>query len=701
MASSTVKEGYVCKSPPDDKSSVKHWRSRWLVLRLQSGRPCLEYYEGKDRKRLKGSIPLEGVRHIIRVTNYPKYFHVFAIPTAKRKFLISAPSQTELDAWLSGLKNVLNATVVQEDARDGSVRPADVPAAESARAEAPLPAGWEKRVDPSGRTYFANHMLKATQYDDPRIHGVKAAPAPAPAPVQMPPTLMPPAQTPYMSSQPPPSPGPGYAAYPAPNLLLPAGWEKRSDPSGKPYFVNHMTKTTQYEDPRILPPGWEQRADPQGMQYFVDHITQQSTYDDPRLKPRAGTGPTPPINEKPDSKKKLSTNQASILEKLTDYLIRPSTLDFQKKIGEGAFGDVWLCKAKELKSRPGLTLAAVKLMRDAVEGVDEKEVSDFFREGEVMSRFDHPHIIKLLGVSLIKTPYLLVSEYMNKGDLKRLLQNMRLGGQVAALMLKLTCCLHTAKGMLYLSAEKSFVHRDLAARNVLVHEVGPEEWECKVTDFGLSRDVYESDYYRHQVGDVKALLPVKWMALESLQDHIYTHKTDVWGFGVLLWEVLSMGMVPYPGVDNRVVWQELRDGLQLQHEPLLDCPGPIFDLILRCTDHSPDRRPNFSKICERLEEEIEVCKEAAQPDYYNVVPDGGEYTNVPLREYGRKTSSLKNRHSLQQITSLNAINQMPREEIEDVLHANFVPFDYKATTDQLSEKLRNLWKDRRKGIKRN
>jgi serine/threonine protein kinase len=125
-------------------------------------------------------------------------------------------------------------------------------------------------------------------------------------------------------------------------------------------------------------------------------------------------------------------------------------------------------------------------------------------------------------------PYLIITEYMNQGDLKYVLQNSRIEQRLWPLKLKLHCSLQTAEGLRYLAEEKSFVHRDVAARNVLVHEQSAEQLECKITDFGLSRDIYQSEYYRQTAGAKKALLPVKWMAIESLQDHIYNQKTDVW-----------------------------------------------------------------------------------------------------------------------------------------------------------------------------
>ncbi|XP_062511928.1 tyrosine-protein kinase HTK16-like isoform X2 [Corticium candelabrum] len=716
MATCSVKEGYLCKSPPDDKSSVKSWRDRWFVFRLEAGNPILEYFESKSKQKLKGTVPFKGAVQLVSVPSYGRGFsNVFYISTPGRKFYMSAPSREELDRWLQILAQHLNKPIDVQMAdgklqRQGMTSPSGVatpsapflyeppscpppsaPPAESPGARPPpplpspvqplpspvqpLPSGWEQRFEPSGRPYFVNHATRTTQYEDPRIHGF--------------PTTAPPA---LPTSRPPSVP------VPMPNIPvrggvnqgpLPHGWEQRNDATGRPYFLNHTTKVTQFEDPRVLPPGWEMRFDSKGVSYFVDHNAQTTTYNHPTQQPPADTTKK--------KKETMSKRVTDIKEKLKDLSVRPSNIKFVKRIGEGAFGEVWLGKVKGLdKDASKTTFAAVKMIRtecDDGRSRDEKEITDFLREAEVMSSFDHPCVVRLLGACLNQMPYLIISEFMNQGDLKFVLQSARLEGRTWPLKLKLLCALQTAEGLLYLNVEKCFVHRDVAARNVLVHEESHEQLQCKITDFGLSRDVYESEYYRQAIGDnKKAFLPAKWMAIESLQDHIYNQKTDVWSFGVLLWEIFAMGMVPYPGVDNRSIWQELSNGLKL-NKPA-DCSGPVYDLITQCTQHLPGKRPTFEQIITRLNEEVEVCDEMAVRDYYNI-SQNSNYSNVDIRPYGRKATSLTRRISVTDISSIDDIEKLSREEMEDVLHSNFVSVAVALSTAELADKLRSLWVDKK------
>jgi anaplastic lymphoma kinase len=345
---------------------------------------------------------------------------------------------------------------------------------------------------------------------------------------------------------------------------LPPGWEQRIAPTGRPYFVNHYTRTSQFEDPRALPAGWEQRLDSNGKHYFVDHNTKRTTYDDPRVQSTKG------------SQNKGDKELTRLKSKIQQFNVIRANVGFQKHIGEGAFGEVWLGTVRGVTNRPNETIpCAIKMMKDRNDDGSsrtERETEDFLCEAEIMSRFDHPNVIRLLAVAITEMPYLIITEYMNYGDLRQLLQDNRQNNKNWPVKLKVDCALQVAWGLKYLTVVKSFVHRDVAARNVLVREDGGNLL-CKVTDFGLSRDIYESNYYRFNINEKKALLPVKWLAIESMEDQIYNHRTDVWSFGVLLWEIFAMGMTPYPGVDNRAVWEELRNGLRLTR--LEDCPAPM------------------------------------------------------------------------------------------------------------------------------
>lgn len=162
--------------------------------------------------------------------------------------------------------------------------------------------------------------------------------------------------------------------------------------------------------------------------------------------------------------------------------------------------------------------------------------------------FNTHHVVRLLGVVSRGQPTLVVMELMTNGDLKSYLRSHRPDGgdnfslQPPTLKRILQMAVEIADGMAYLSAKK-FVHRDLAARNCMV----AEDLTVKIGDFGMTRDIYETDYYRK---GTKGLLPVRWMAPESLKDGVFTSFSDVWSYGVVLWEMVTLASQPYQGLSN-------------------------------------------------------------------------------------------------------------------------------------------------------
>ncbi|NXE26582.1 ROS1 kinase, partial [Ardeotis kori] len=274
-------------------------------------------------------------------------------------------------------------------------------------------------------------------------------------------------------------------------------------------------------------------------------------------------------------------------------------LNLHKLLGSGAFGEVYEGTAVDiLADGSGETKVAVKTLK---KGATDHEKSEFLKEAHLMSKFDHPHILKLLGVCLLNEPQYLILELMEGGDLLSYLRGARkqkLQGPLLTVTDLLDICLDICKGCVYLE-KMHFIHRDLAARNCLVSE---KEYETssrvvKIGDFGLARDVYKNDYYRKRG---EGLLPVRWMAPESLFDGVFTNRSDVWAFGVLVWETLTLGQQPYPGFSNTEVLHHVRSGGRLESPN--NCPDDLCDLMTRCWAQEPHNRPTFSYIQDKLQE---------------------------------------------------------------------------------------------------
>ncbi|XP_043466706.1 tyrosine-protein kinase transmembrane receptor Ror [Leptopilina heterotoma] len=265
---------------------------------------------------------------------------------------------------------------------------------------------------------------------------------------------------------------------------------------------------------------------------------------------------------------------------------------FLQELGEGAFGKVYKGKLQTKQSADPIYVAVKTLKVDA----SSKTQNDFKREVDLMIDLRHPNIICLLGVVLKGDPMCMLFEYMTQGDLHEFLisqspksdtyvnDNKNVFKQSEFLQV----AVQIAAGMEYL-ANNHYVHRDLAARNCLVGD----NLTVKISDFGLSRDIYSSDYYRVQS---KSLLPVRWMPPESILYGKFTTESDVWSFGVVLWEIYSYGLQPYYGYNNQEVIDMIRSR-QLLPCPE-DCPTVIYSLMLECW--STNRRPQFSEIHQRL-----------------------------------------------------------------------------------------------------
>ncbi|GFY37437.1 tyrosine kinase receptor Cad96Ca [Trichonephila inaurata madagascariensis] len=302
-------------------------------------------------------------------------------------------------------------------------------------------------------------------------------------------------------------------------------------------------------------------------------------------------------------------------------------LQFIGILGEGCFGQVWKCIAQDIGPREEATTVAVKTLK---ENATEKEKKDLLSELEVMKLLEpHPNVVTLLGCCSDKDPILVIMEFVSRGKLQTYLRESRverLYGNLHGSSKHLTSrdltafSYQVAKGMDYL-ANKGIIHRDLAARNILVDE----NKICKVADFGFARDVIASHVYERKS---EGRLPIRWMAPESLFDNIYTTKTDVWSFGVLLWEIVTLGSTPYPGLSANEVIRRVRDGYRLEKPE--HCRREMYNIMFYCWDKDPKQRPTFGELVNFLDRllisEHTYIELERFPDhsYYNITDLSGE-----------------------------------------------------------------------------
>lgn len=276
-----------------------------------------------------------------------------------------------------------------------------------------------------------------------------------------------------------------------------------------------------------------------------------------------------------------------------EWEVPRETITIMKELGQGSFGMVYEGIAQLPATGEADTRVALKTVN---ESASRRERVEFLKEASVMKAFDCYHVVRLLGVVSRGQPTLVIMELMTRGDLKSYLRSLRLstennrGLSPPTLRDMMQMAGEIADGMAYLNANK-FVHRDLAARNCMVSE----DLTVKIGDFGMTRDIYETDYYRK---GGKGLLPVRWMAPESLKDGIFNPHSDVWSFGVVLWEIATFAEQPYQGLSNEQVLRFVLNNGTLSKPA--NCPERLHELMLLCWQQNPRSRPTFLQILERM-----------------------------------------------------------------------------------------------------
>ncbi|XP_076379498.1 tyrosine-protein kinase Abl isoform X2 [Megalopta genalis] len=302
-----------------------------------------------------------------------------------------------------------------------------------------------------------------------------------------------------------------------------------------------------------------------------------------------------------------------------EWEINRTDIVMRHKLGGGQYGDVY----EAVWKRYNMTVAVKTLKEDTM------ALKDFLEEAAIMKEMKHRNLVQLIGVCTREPPFYIITEFMSKGNLLDYLRNES-KHQINAVVL-MHMATQIASGMSYLES-RNFIHRDLAARNCLVGE----NHLVKVADFGLARLMRDDTYTAH----AGAKFPIKWTAPEGLAYNKFSTKSDVWAFGILLWEIATYGMSPYPGVDLTDVYHMLEKGYRMECPP--GCPPKVYELMRQCWQWAAADRPTFKEIHHSLEnmfQESSITEEVEKQ-----LQGGGE---IPLLSYKKsQTGSTGNIHGL-------------------------------------------------------
>uniref|UniRef100_A0A8B9TAW8 Focal adhesion kinase 1 n=1 Tax=Anas platyrhynchos TaxID=8839 RepID=A0A8B9TAW8_ANAPL len=294
------------------------------------------------------------------------------------------------------------------------------------------------------------------------------------------------------------------------------------------------------------------------------------------------------VSETDDYAEIIDEEDTYTMPSTRDYEIQRERIELGRCIGEGQFGDVHQGVYMSPEN-PAMAVAIKTCKNCTSDSVREK----FLQEALTMRQFDHPNIVKLIGV-ITENPVWIIMELCTLGELRSFLQVRKYSLDLASLILY---AYQLSMALAYLES-KRFVHRDIAARNVLVSAT-----DCvKLGDFGLSRYMEDSTYYKASKGK----LPIKWMAPESINFRRFTSASDVWMFGVCMWEILMHGVKPFQGVKNNDVIGRIENGERLPMPP--NCPPTLYSLMTKCWAYDPSRRPRFTELKAQLSTILEEEK---------------------------------------------------------------------------------------------
>ncbi|XP_071842913.1 fibroblast growth factor receptor 2-like [Apostichopus japonicus] len=265
-------------------------------------------------------------------------------------------------------------------------------------------------------------------------------------------------------------------------------------------------------------------------------------------------------------------------------------------VGSGVFAAVYKAEAIGILKPKETSIVAVKVLKA---NLTANNKNDFLKELVLFrSLGEHENLVAMYGCCTDRDPMYLIMEYLPHGNLQEHLRSLvnesskyetysnRIVEHGLSPEALLNFGIQIARGMEFLDSKKC-IHRDLASRNILLGEC----YVCKISDFGLARDVAETEQYETKS---RGRVPIRWMAPEALVNNMYTIKSDVWSFGVLMWEIITLGAHPYPGMSPRQVIYSIQNGYRMPQPD--HCNDEIYAMLLTCWQHHPDKRPNFTEI---------------------------------------------------------------------------------------------------------
>jgi serine/threonine protein kinase len=344
--------------------------------------------------------------------------------------------------------------------------------------------------------------------------------------------------------------------------------------------------------------------------------------------------------------------------KYTKMIFNKDQLQLSSTIGQGESGLVY--KAY-IDTAVGKELVAVKTGKALFSTNDIERMT---KEVSAMLNFEHPNVMSLIGVCLDGEMPLIIMPFMSNGSVLEFVKSHReemflcshAGMELIQSPRKtfLGLCHQITKGMAYLSEQK-FVHRDLAARNCMIDWHGA----IKVADFGLTEDMYGTNYFRRRKSETgsEEKVPIRWMAPESIEDEVYNESSDVWSFGVTVWEIFICGRVPYSGVPAMSLLKLLREGQRLERPDNAACVDEICEIMILCWNVDPQERPRFSKLVNNFSDLLEQdadylelsrsvsCKEKHFPSHTSLA-ESGLPTMMTVQEQKTEEMSWRIEHAL-------------------------------------------------------